>query len=211
MVHLRIISDVHGKFDKYIKLAKEAVYSIQIGDMGFSYDALNDLDSNNHKVIGGNHDNYSCVDGKFVFQTPHFLGDFGIHNVPNIGDFFFIRGGNSIDKNFRRIGINWFEKEELNYQECKAALDAYKKLKPDVVLSHECPTCIIDFVGLKYWNRQLIKPSSTANLLQEMLDFHRPKTWIFGHHHKNFTKIIDGTKFECREELGYIDFEEKNV
>lgn len=211
MVHLRIISDVHGKFDKYIKLAKEAAYSIQIGDMGFSYDALNVLDPRNHKVIAGNHDNYSCVDGKFVFQTPHFLGDFGIHNVPNIGDFFFVRGGYSIDKNFRRMGINWFEKEELNYQQCNAALELYKTIKPDIVLSHECPTSIIDFVGLKYWNRQPIKPSSTANLLQAMLDFHRPKRWIYGHHHKNFTKLIDGTTFDCRDELGYIDFEEKNA
>jgi hypothetical protein len=207
MAHLRIISDVHGKFDKYVKLAKEVPYSIQIGDMGFKYDALNELDPEKHRVLAGNHDNYACVDGKFVFQTPHFLGDFGTYNVPGIGDFFYVRGAYSIDKKYRRVGINWFEREELNYQECLAALEVYKSTKPDIVISHECPSSVIDFVGLKYWDHELLKPSNTANLLQTMLDFHRPKLWIFGHHHKNFTKIIDVTTFECREELGYIDFD----
>lgn len=207
MAYFRVISDVHGKFDKYISIAKQAEYTIQIGDMGFTYDALNKLDHEKHRVLAGNHDNYHCVDDKFIFQTPHFLGDFGTYKIPNY-EVFFVRGADSIDKKYRKIGINWFEKEELSYQQCLAALELYKNIKPDFVISHECPTSIIDFVGLKYWNQQIILPSNTAKLLQEMLDFHRPKLWIFGHHHKNFTKVIDGTKFECREELGYIDFEE---
>ena len=36
--YLRIIGDVHGHYDRYVKLAKKARHSIQLGDLGFDYD-----------------------------------------------------------------------------------------------------------------------------------------------------------------------------
>jgi hypothetical protein len=100
MSTLRIIGDVHGKFQDYIALTKECDYSIQVGDMGFDYSELRVLSKDDHKFIGGNHDNYDKYYG-----SPHALGstitigmgkDFGIATHGGL-DFFFLRGGFSID------------------------------------------------------------------------------------------------------------------
>lgn len=59
--HLRLIGDVHGYLGSYFKVAGQVPCSLQVGDMGFDYKEFETcgLDPNNHKFIGGNHDNYS--------------------------------------------------------------------------------------------------------------------------------------------------------
>lgn len=205
---LRIIGDVHGKTNEYLSLAKQADYSIQLGDLSFNYDFLSELNSDNHKVIPGNHDNYEVNDnGDFINHTNHFLGDFGTYSLSGL-DFFFIRGGNSIDKESRTENYNWWANEEISYVQGIKALDKYGEVKPDTVLSHECPTFIIDMIsGHKTWNGLPIRPSMTANLLDQMFECHKPKLWIFGHHHKDFKFELEGTMFICLPELAFMDFE----
>lgn len=210
MPKLRLIGDVHGHMHDYVLLAHAAEYSIQLGDLGFNYKRLADLDPERHKVLGGNHDNYEEVDGVFVNQTPHFLGDFGTYSMPDFLDIFFVRGGYSIDKMYRRLGVDWWPAEELNYAQMVNAMKAYIDSKPDFVVTHECPESIIPEVStLKLWDGKPIVPSSTARLLDEMLKTHRPKVWVFGHHHKTWSKEIDGTQFICLAELEEMDIDYK--
>lgn len=115
MTYLRIIGDVHGNMDAYIEIASQSQYSIQLGDMGFSYEKLHELDPAFHKVLGGNHDNYQIENGKFVKQTPHFLGDYGVYEIPKLPKFFFVRGGYSIDRTRRREFTDWWVDEQLTY------------------------------------------------------------------------------------------------
>lgn len=204
---LRVVGDVHGKIPQYIDIVQHSEYSIQVGDMGFNYDALNTLDPWHHKVIGGNHDNYAVLDGIFYKQTPHFLGDFGVHTVPNFGDVFFVRGASSIDKAQRTEGLDWWPDEQLSYEKMQAALDLYEQVRPSFVITHECPSTIIAYVsGYKTWDGVEIRPSMTAQLLQVMWQVHNPKVWIFGHHHKSFQLTLEGTHFQCLAELEYADF-----
>lgn len=210
MTYLKIIGDVHGHITQYKDIAQKAKYSIQVGDLGFDYSGLSDLDFNHHKVLGGNHDNYFEVDGAFIKQTPHFLGDFGTFAVPEVGEFFFVRGGRSIDKEYRVEGVTWFPQEELSYAQSMMAFDAYCEKKPDFMVTHECPSSIIDKISwFKTWNGQVITPSATANLLEQMLLQHRPKLWIFGHHHSSFDQTIDSCRFVCLEPLECFNFELK--
>lgn len=204
--NLRIIGDVHGKLNEYIPIADEAQHSIQLGDLGFKYDPITVLDSDRHKVLGGNHDNYELVEGQFINQTPHFLGDFGVHTVPEVGDFFFVRGGYSIDKAYRTEGVSWWPGEQLSYAQGYKAYEKYQEVRPDLMLSHECPEFVIDMVsGSKVWDGEVIRPSMTAKLLQQMFEIHQPKMWFFGHHHRTFEKEVNGTMFICLPELDYID------
>lgn len=161
-----------------------------------------------HKVLGGNHDNYESDNGVFINQTPHFLGDFGIYSLPNSLDIFFVRGGYSIDKMYRQLGRDWWPEEELNYIQMVNALKAYADAKPDFVISHECPERIIPEVStLALWDGKPIVPSTTARMLDEMLKIHKPKLWVFGHHHKKWEKEIDGTQFICLAELEDLDID----
>ena len=38
-----------------------------------------------------------------------------------------------------------------------------------------------------------------------MFEKHQPKLWFFGHHHKSWTMMIDGTQFRCLNELEVYD------
>jgi predicted phosphodiesterase len=205
---LRLVGDVHGKMDCYLSIINHVDYSIQLGDLGFVYDELEKVSSDRHKVLAGNHDNYDRDGDRFVKQTPHFLGDFGIYHVPGVSPFFFVRGGASIDKMQRRIGFNWWPEEELGYSQMVAALDAYRECRPEMVISHECPVRVISEVGtMSEWNGETVMPSITARLLQEMWKSHRPKYWFFGHHHQNWTGEIDGTTFMCLGILSVYDIQ----
>ena len=205
--NLRLIGDVHGNIKRYKYLAEKAEFSIQLGDLGFDYSLLDENFSPKfHKVLAGNHDNYERVDGVFVKQTAHFLGNYGIINVPNIGEIFFVRGAESIDAKYRMLGVDYWKDEELSYKDANDALELYKQVKPNFVISHECPESIINYVSnLGTFEGNPIKPSFTAKLLQNMLEVHRPKIWFFGHHHKRWMKVIDDTEFNCLDELECCD------
>jgi predicted phosphodiesterase len=213
---VRIIGDVHGFYDAYIPIAEEADYSIQIGDMGFNYSPLNTLDSKKHKFFGGNHDNYDIY-----FKSPHVL--WGLTKTNNYGPsdhgglkFFFVRGAFSIDWKHRQKtylmggGKSYWEGEELYLEDMRGCLREYKKYKPEIVITHECPRSISSKVG----NNSLLSnlgydpktfSTRTSELLQTMLDAHKPKLWIFGHYHVAFDENINGTNFVCLPELGYTD------
>lgn len=211
-IFLRIIGDVHGKIDQLVELAEQAEYAICLGDVGFEYSGLNRISSNKLKIVSGNHDCYEKIDDRFIYmQTGHWLGDFGVYEVPKFGPIFYVRGGYSIDWKRRTPGFDWWEDEQLTYPVMQRALALYKDVKPAFVVSHECPGSIIDHAfGQKTWDGELLKPSMTAKLLDAMWEYHRPKIHIFGHHHKAWSEEINGTKFQCLPELGFVDFEAAN-
>lgn len=134
---LMLIGDVHGKYYEYHELIKIAeqknIKSIQLGDFGFEIEHIwhrNNINSTNHKILFGNHDFYPFID------LPHSLGNFGYLEEYGI---FYIRGANSIDKYRRTIGLDWFSNEELSWEEANQCLELYEKIKPNIVISHDCP------------------------------------------------------------------------
>jgi predicted phosphodiesterase len=209
---VRIIGDVHGKIDNYLKLLDGVDYSIQVGDMGFDYKKLYSLNSQHHRFFGGNHENYDIY-----YNCPYIVGngDFGSFNVDNI-DMFFIRGEYSIDKHVRLLyeaqglGKGWWAQEELNTLKMKNALKEYQKEKPKVMLSHGCPNEISKLIGnpgvLKAYGYNPDKFSTlTQTLLQDCFDSHQPDIWIFGHFHMNLDFPYKNTRFICLSELSYLD------
>lgn len=194
---LTFVGDPHGKIDHLVKIIKDCYYSIPrsqvlcVGDLGFN-SQINQLKE------------------ELCFYTEHFFSVVGNHDdIPNkdswpyLGNFahfpnesiFTVRGAFSIDKIHRTEGIDWFANEELTYQEGLEAFDEYCKLKPRIVISHDCPESIRQtFFGI-------FEKSNTSNLLQAMFEEHQPELWVFGHHHKHRDSEIFGTRFICLEEL----------
>ncbi len=189
-----IIGDVHGKLDKYIDLVIDHEGpTLQLGDMGFDYEPLRILDQNRHKFFGGNHDNYDKYNG-----CVHALGDFGIwHNV------FYARGAWSMDWQCRTEGLDlWTTKEQLNYSQSLECLDMYTTIKPNIVITHECPNFIHD--ELFHYNP--LFGTSTALLFDHMYLEHQPEVWIFGHHHRTTNLLHGTTLFQCLGELATTEF-----
>ena len=106
----------------------------------------------------------------------------------------------------------WWEEEELTAKQMEDCLNLYKQCKPDVVMSHGCPASISELVGdpgvWHFFGHREARITNTQYLLQYMLDYHRPKLWLFGHYHKNWIYEEDGTKFMCINELDFVDFDE---
>jgi predicted phosphodiesterase len=206
---ITVIGDVHGKYNEYLDICAANEYTVQIGDLGYNNTAvLPALSSNNHKFILGNHDRHD-VD---YYDLPHCLGRYGFYKLNEI-KFFFVSGGFSIDQEYRKkmyYSGQWpktyFEEEELSPEECQKALELYREIKPDLMLTHEAPRSIIH----EFTNSEILKnfgynpntfTTRTSELLQAMFEYHQPQTWIFGHYHNSLNKKINGTHFQLLDEL----------
>jgi len=207
--HLRIVSDIHGYYAKYHKMIKQCEYSVQLGDMGFSYSTMDHV-GENHKLIAGNHDNYDKL-------CKHHLGDFGTYNLGGV-DFFYVRGGFSLDRKWRRsYEISSGEKiywpnEQLTMSECAKTFELYKKIKPQLMLTHSCPKSIADIIGnpkvLEFYEYDpKTFTTQTQELLQKCFDYHRPNLWVFGHFHKDFSEIVNDTIFCGLGIENYVDLD----
>lgn len=195
---VRIIGDVHGKFTQYADIIADCDKSIAVGDIGIGFSTFpfpEDLFMDpNHAIIPGNHDNPevirslpSCVpDGTMVFDK-----------------FFCIGGAESIDKANRIEGQSWWEGEEISIEEFGNAMDRYEAAKPEIMITHDCPSDVRYIVrgGHHFYDN----PSRTTQALSSFFWIHKPKIWIFGHHHIPVDEVVDGTRFICLPELGFID------
>lgn len=192
---ITLIGDVHGKYDRYHKIVRQSErhpYTLQVGDFGFKYDTLNNVDPEKHKILGGNHDNYEKLP-----SMPHYLGDYGYSSLNGV-KFFFYRGAYSIDRQYRTIGIDWWENEEVEIESFMKARELYREVKPDLVISHDCPESVSPYL-LDPWAK--IYQNKTGWALQELFNIHQPKLWRFGHYHKKWSMDVNGTNFKCLDEL----------
>jgi predicted phosphodiesterase len=190
---LTIIGDVHGYHDSYLNIATKCEATVQVGDFGFNYEVLNGMDPDLHKIVGGNHDNYAIIK-----DCPYYLGDYGLANVGGV-EFFFVRGENSVDKNIRIEGKNWWREEELDMNTAYKAIEAYISAKPQIVISHGCPADVMPFF-ITNPSKQF-SPSRTSQMLDAMWNSHRPKLWVFGHHHNSHSITVGDSVFRCLNEL----------
>jgi len=215
---ITLIGDVHGKYDQYVDIVNSHPFTVQLGDFGLSQQwtklEYSGIDKNNHKVIAGNHDDYDlCI------NSSHYIGDFGVHTMNGI-EFFFVRGGISIDRVYR-VGSelsgskkSWWSQEELNFKQMCDCLDLYSIKKPSVVLSHVPPQIVIKSLTSNKGRNILVNfkfhdgfCENTSLLGNVMLEKHKPKVWIFGHHHCHFNAIIDDVHYVCLPELKTVDLE----
>lgn len=187
-----IIGDVHGKFDRLNMIVKCLPDNriIQVGDLGIGFVGYAHplRFNNNFQFIRGNHDNPS------VCKThQNYLGEYG-----NLDEIFFIGGALSIDKDSRTIGYDYWDDEELSWVQLMDCLELYAKIKPKVVVSHDCPTLAKPFHGFD---------SRTQAAMQTMYESHQPDLWVYGHYHVSRKEQIGRTKFVCLNELECFTYE----
>lgn len=215
--HIRIIGDCHCVLShrkpgrSYFNLIDNAEYSVQVGDLGYPHKycpdfhhKLGQVDKTRHVAVLGNHDDYNQ-------RATNALGDFGVHSFPLENgkfEFFYVRGAYSPDRIRRLIGVDWWEQEQLTDEQGWAAVKLYQETKPDIVISHDCPETILYF-----FYGGACKVDRTNRILQTMFETHRPKIWVFGHHHRNWKETYKDTLFICLDgqieghQMGFIDFD----
>lgn len=207
---IRLVGDIHGEYDKYFDIIKDADYSVQVGDMGFSYLRLQKIDHKKHVFIGGNHENYDIIN-----KYPHCLGDYGYTNIGGF-KFFYVRGAFSIDiarrlvTNSQKIMKCWWEEEQLTFPQMLDCYEMYCDIKPSVVISHTAPTEFVNKISnpdvkenYGFERDKLI--CQTQGFLQYLVKKHRPDYWYCGHFHTSAKERIHGTTYQCLNILEYVD------
>ena len=202
---MTFLGDVHGKMKTYEHMLRRFTEpTIQVGDMGIGFrDKGKDLTTKDledkDKWIHGNHD-----DPTLCAKEKGYLGRYGV--TPE--GIFFMSGAFSVDAFYRRSGIDWWFNEQLNIQELDEAIELYKKTKPDIVATHDCPRSLYPFMLQKIGkpNGPLYE-NSTCHALEAMFSFHQPKVWVFGHWHESVDEMIGTTRFICLNELEPVTLE----
>lgn len=209
MTTIRIIGDVHGKFRDYRDLIRDVPRSIQVGDMGvgfkrnhgdFEWCANPPYDSmsrGDHKFIRGNHDNPQACE-----RHPYWIADGTV-----VDGIYCLGGAVSIDRAWRTQGLDWWPDEECSYAEIERMIDDYSAIKPEVVVTHDCPSSIANEI-LSAFNMQKIEDGSRTRVaLERMLESHQPREWFFGHWHVSLSFVRGQTRFTCLNELEHVDVE----
>ena len=104
----------------------------------------------------------------------------------------FAGGADSIDKQWREEGINWFPQETMKYSDY-ARIDFTKKY--DIVVSHTCPLNCMTHMRELYKGVSLKTYDFTSDLLQSIFDRVRPTKWYFGHWHLYDVFDVEGCQF----------------
>lgn len=205
---ITLIGDVHGKVnllqDIHASLP-EGQRSIQLGDMGFGFTPVPDF-GEQHKFIRGNHDDPAAAKAH-----KNYLGDYGYLADD---DLFYISSASSIDREWRVEGVSWWPDEELSMADLNSAIDLYTESRPEIVISHECPTVanmklLAELQGPYFAAKGGLQSSRTCQAMQEMFNIFAPRLWIFGHYHVNKTFELRGTNFTCLSELSTMELSGK--
>lgn len=188
----RFIGDVHAKFDNYSRIISTSLPTIQVGDFGCGFKPVPEM-LEKDTFIRGNHDNPEiCKSTKGWIADGHYDGSI-----------FYVGGAFSIDRFNRTAGIDWWPDEELDIGEFYSIMDNYEQIKPNIVVSHDGPVPIINYI----MGHHNFDNSRTQQALTSLLHIHTPKLWIFGHHHKSYDETINGCRFICLAELEYMDID----
>lgn len=198
-----LIGDIHGDMDFHKRVINEAEekgqHTLQVGDFGMGFGSVYNLNlelcesiddiHTRHKFIRGNHDKpLECR------NSPMYLGDYGTFTVDTGKKVFYISGAYSIDKDWRIPGKNWWHDEQLSESVFDECADLYFQVKPDIVITHDAPNCVL---ARMYAQRGNSFPSLTSKRLQDILFSHAPELWFFGHHHKTWFTYFGKTHFRC--------------
>ncbi len=196
------IGDVHGKYTQYKRILDHCEKSIQVGDMGvgfFNYRTGGPvanpphsvMKEGGHRFIRGNHDNPTVCR-----QHSQCIPDGTVE-----GGTMYIGGAVSIDKPFRVEGFSWWKDEELSQEELGALIEKYMDVKPEIMVTHDCPEEVANAMCVHVGFQKIEIPSRTRIALQQMWNAHSPKLWVYGHWHFSFDHMLRGTRFVCLAEL----------
>lgn len=204
---IRIIGDVHGKWSAYQKIIKKCGLSLQVGDFGAGFRSRKSgafyklpeeaMQKGHHYFIRGNHDN-----PEVCRQHPLCIGD-----GRTFSGIFCVGGARSIDRHVRTEGVDWWPDEELSYQEACGVFDRYEEAKPSIVVTHDAPESITDWICVVGGLTKFPEESLTRKLFDQMLEVHKPKLWVHGHWHIDHHCVNDDVEFIGLGELSYVDID----
>ncbi len=195
-----IISDVHGRFgvineqlEYAAKVMGENIEAVVVlGDLGiFESNLKKFFEREKQKFIKplyfieGNHEDFSCFD-ILVKKYGENLTHWHKSSIQKLGGVNFLCLGGARYMDLANTPMN----SEIKTSDISNCL-IHSPQAAQVIITHDCPEGIgvPNTPGLEFYG----PPGFSGSC--EILKHFKPRLWLFGHHHKWFDKIIDGTAF----------------
>jgi Icc-related predicted phosphoesterase len=193
-----IVGDVHGYFGRLNTLINDKRPDLMIccGDFGYwpgidglSFEIIKPQDT---KILwcDGNHENHWELAKRKtneIVKNVVYMPRGSVYTLDDGRTILFMGGGDSIDKNQRTLGYDWFPEEIITQKDIENLPD----VKVDIVISHTCPLEIIEILVRRRFKE--VEPSNHA--LSYILNRYRPDLWYFGHWHFYKEIFLRDTKF----------------
>jgi hypothetical protein len=118
------------------------------------------------------------------------------YRLPDGRNILFMGGANSIDKQFRTVGVSWWPEEVISQSDFQNLPDE----KIDILITHTCSNELYDDHiqnGLMQRGspRKDTDPSYAA--LSSLWEIYQPSQWFFGHFHLNMSGTLGPTRWHC--------------
>lgn len=147
----------------------------------------------------GNHEDHYSLSHEFPYGSygrVRYMCRGSVTILPNGKTVMFFGGAESVDKDQRIQGIDWFPEEVPRYAEFQKILDMpYDKI--DIIVSHTCP---MEFNMVRSVAKM---EDSTRHGLSALLERFKPDQWFFGHWHMHKTGVYQNTHWTALDYPGH--------
>jgi Icc-related predicted phosphoesterase len=181
------IGDTHAEWGTLnaILNKKQPDIAFVVGDFGYwpneyHYD-MKQIKPGNAKIYwcDGNHEDHyllNQVTNNEIVPNVFYMKRGSVLTI-NDKNVLFIGGADSIDKNQRTAGFDWFPEELISHRDIENLPDVHI----DIVISHTCPFAFKMHEKTRRYDKA-VDPSQHA--LSIVLKKYKPRLWVFGHWHQ---------------------------
>ena len=145
----------------------------------------------------GNHEDHeslALLEDNEVYPNCFYMKRGSTLTLPDGRVVLFVGGAESIDKDTRTQGYDWFPQEELNYGDVCKILEA--QIKADIVISHTAPVEFFYLSGMSWFGKmQDWSRKGLSHIFQAV----QPSLWYCGHFHIYETGYTLGCRWTVLE------------
>lgn len=200
MKKVLMMGDVHGRFiemNKILNTIKPDI-TIQTGDFGYwPKFKTQQIEKPTGKLywIDGNHEDHDSLmerENDELWPNIIYKPRGSTLTLPDNRKVLFMGGADSIDKQYRTQGYDWFIEELITEEDIHNLPDTHI----DIVVSHTVP----QFIKLKGLYEI---PDISRFYLNEVYDKYRPTQWYAGHFHFYNKQKFNNCTFTILSSVGY--------
>jgi len=196
-----ITGDIHNEFGRLNDLINRKKKYLDLviccGDFGYwpnhPFEQLSNIRNHGIPVLwcDGNHEDHWALrerDTDELAPNVFYMPRGSTYTLEDGRTIMFMGGADSIDKDLRIYGRNWFPEEIITQKDLMYLPD----MKIDIFITHTCPEELYPIM-VKFYIGKEIEPSNYA--LSELWKIYKPDLWFFGHWHYFSHGSLENTKW----------------
>lgn len=152
--------------------------------------------------VDGNHEDHPWLNAQPIREDGFRVLHDNVAHIPRgtVWDwdgvtFMGLGGAHSVDRQWRRDGVEWFREETLTYGQAFKAATVSQDI--DIMITHDCPAGV-EIPGIAgnphgFPEEEIALAEKHRDLLGYVVDNLQPKILVHGHYHVNYNDVRDST------------------